>query len=203
MADIKFIFEQTDMFLATLRKYMQLRGNLSQKDLAEKTGIGAATLSRFLNQKTKDSDPQVIARLVSFLEIPLHEIIDYVAEESTSDFKRLVKFYDPEYHADKEGVEEEVEAPPKPSKSSGAENDRDFTKAKTTATINVGGRTTQMPFGERRSNDMSIREKMETLTPRQKGFLTEFLDLNKEDRDLIVDVGDTIFRYFKQARMEY
>ena len=45
--------EHLDTFLAVVRKYMQLRGNISQKDLAELTGIGVSTISRFLNQKTQ------------------------------------------------------------------------------------------------------------------------------------------------------
>lgn len=39
--------DQVEFFLGTVRKYMQLRGNLSQKDLSEITGVGVSTISRF------------------------------------------------------------------------------------------------------------------------------------------------------------
>ena len=50
---------------------------------------------------------------------------------------------------------------------------------------------------------MSIRDKLESLSPRQKAFMNDFLDLNVEGRDLVVDVGNNLFRYFKQKGMEF
>ncbi len=79
---IHFDAEYTDMFLGVVRKYMQLRGGLSQKELAEQVNIGISTMSRFLNQKTKELDPQLIASIIAKLNIPLHEVIDFVEEDS-------------------------------------------------------------------------------------------------------------------------
>ncbi|MDH4467489.1 MAG: helix-turn-helix transcriptional regulator, partial [Bacteriovoracaceae bacterium] len=81
-----------EVFLSIVRKYMQLRGGLSQKDLAEKSGVGISTLSRFVNQKTKDFDDEVVARIVAYLGIPMHEMIDFVAESDTDQFKKLVSY---------------------------------------------------------------------------------------------------------------
>ena len=50
--------------------------------------------------------------------------------------------------------------------------------------------------------EMSIREKLESLTPRQRAFMTEFLNLKLEERDLIVDVGNNLFQYFKMKGMD-
>ena len=50
--------------------------------------------------------------------------------------------------------------------------------------------------------DKSIREKLESLTPRQRAFMTEFLNLKLEERDLIVDVGNNLFQYFKMKGMD-
>ena len=99
---ISFNQDFTEMFLGVVRKYMQIRGGLSQKDLAVKVNTGISTMSRFLNQKTKEIDPQLIASIVAYLNIPLHEIIDYVAEDSTQTFKKLVAFYKGGFAADKE-----------------------------------------------------------------------------------------------------
>ena len=59
-----------------------------------------------------------------------------------------------------------------------------------------------MVFGEKEGSGgdepLTIRDKLNTLSPRQKGFLTDFLDLDMEGRDLIVDIGNSMFRYFKQ-----
>ena len=81
------------MFLGVIRKYMQVRGAMNQKDLAELTDVGVSTISRFLSQKTREMDPQLIAQIVAKLNIPIHEIIDFVEEEYTERFIRLVKFH--------------------------------------------------------------------------------------------------------------
>jgi transcriptional regulator with XRE-family HTH domain len=197
---IKFVPENTEMFLAVVRKYMQLRGSLTQKDLAEALNIGISTMSRFLNQKTKELDPQLIASIIAKLNIPLHEVIDFVDEDSTQMFKKLVSFYKEQESADTEGgVSEETD---NAIDKIGDSLDEDTTRTKTSASI----KGVKMPFGERReqsSQNLSIRDKLNSLSPRQKGFLTDFLDLDAEGRDLIVDVGNSLFRYFKQSRAEF
>lgn len=196
---ISFIPENTEMFLAVVRKYMHLRGGLTQKDLAEMLNIGISTMSRFLNQKTKELDPQLIASIIAKLNIPLHEVIDFVDEDSTQMFKKLVSFYKEEISSDTDSggpvVESDIE---KISESL----DEETTRTKTSASI----KGVKVPFGERREqseSNLSIRDKLNSLSPRQKGFLTDFLDLDMEGRDLIVDVGNSLFRYFKQSRAEF
>lgn len=197
---IKFIPENTEMFIAVVRKYMQLRGSLTQKDLAEALNIGISTMSRFLSQKTKELDPQFIASIIAKLNIPLHEVIDFVDEDSTQMFKKLVSFYKEQESADTEiGVSEETD---NAIDKIGDSLDDDTTRTKTSASI----KGVKMPFGERReqsNQNLSIRDKLNSLSPRQKGFLTDFLDLDAEGRDLIVDVGNSLFRYFKQSRAEF
>ena len=79
---------------------------------------------------------------------------------------------------------------------------------KTNATINVGGKRQHIPFGENpgtgaTKTDLTLREKLETLSPRQKTYLNDFLNLDVHDRDLIVDLGDAIFKYFRQRNIEF
>lgn len=189
---IRFTPEFLENFLAVVRKYMQLRGGLTQKDLSEMMNVGISTMSRFLNLKTSSVDEQLVANIIATLGIPLHEIIDGVEEESTETFKRLVQFYKDQKSSDQKAPEEA----PKASET-----------RRTSATINVGGRKQQMPFGETRDvgtrTETTIKEKLETLSPRQKAYLNDFLNLDVNDRDLIVDLGDTIFRYFRQRNMEF
>ncbi|MEE2670863.1 MAG: helix-turn-helix transcriptional regulator [Bdellovibrionota bacterium] len=179
---IKFNIDFIEMFLGVVRKYMQIRGGLSQKDLAEAVDAGISTMSRFLNQKTKEIDEQMIAKIVAYLNIPLHEVIDFVDEESTHTFKKLVAFYKDQFSADK------------PEEGESEETTRTTTKA------NIRG--VSMSFGEKQKN-LSVREKLDQLSPRQKGFLTDFLDLDPEGKDLIVDVGNSLFRYFKQRQINF
>lgn len=181
---IGFTPDFLDVFLAVVRKYMQIRGVGTQKDLAELTGTGISTMSRFLNLKTSTIDEQMVAKIIAALDMPLHEIIDGVEEDSTETLKKLVLFY-----------KDELKAPLEAEES----------KSSATATISVGGRKHQLPFGETgsRRSDLTIREKMETLSPRQKAYLNDFLNLDVNDRDLIVDLGETIFRYFRQRNVEF
>lgn len=182
---IRFNIKQVEMFLGVVRKYMQIRGGLSQKDLAVALDLGISTMSRFLNQKTKELDEQMIAKMVAYLNIPLHEIIDFVAEDSTQTFKKLVAFYKDQFSSDKEEEEK-----------GGSDN----ASTRTTTKANIRG--ISMSFGEKQKN-LSVREKLEQLSPRQKGFLTDFLDLDSEGKDLIVDVGNSLFRYFKQRQINF
>lgn len=197
---IKFIPENTEMFLAVVRKYMQLRGGLTQKDLAETLKIGISTMSRFLNQKTKELDPQLIASIIAKLNIPLHEVIDFVDEDSTQMFKKLVSFYKEETSSDTGSGS--INNADSDMESIGDSLDERNTRTKASASI----KGINVPFGERREqseSNLSIREKLNSLSPRQKGFLTDFLDLDAEGRDLIVDIGNSLFRYFKQSRAEF
>lgn len=191
---IRFSPDFLENFLGVVRKYMQLRGGLTQKDLSEMCGVGISTMSRFLNLKTTTVDEQLVANIIAALNIPLHEIIDGVEEDSTETFKRLVQFYKEQKSADQ--------------KPAGAEEPRPNTETrKTNATINIAGRKQQMPFGETTSSsartDLTIREKLETLSPRQKAYLNDFLNLDGNDRDLVVDLGDAVFRYFRQRNVEF
>lgn len=198
---ISFINDETDNFLATIRKYMQLRGAMTQKDLAELVNVGISTMSRFLNQKTKDLDPQLIASIVAGLNIPLHEVVDFVEEDSTTTFKKLVEFYKVNMQAD------EVTEPHENismSEDDVLEEGLETTRTKTTASVNIGGQRRNIPFGEVESGSkLSIREKLNRLSPRQKGFLTDFLDLDAEGRDLVVDVGSSLLSYFRQSRTNF
>jgi transcriptional regulator with XRE-family HTH domain len=191
---IRFSSDFLENFLAVVRKYMQLRGGLTQKDLSEMMNVGISTMSRFLNLKTSNVDEQLVANIIATLNIPLHEIIDGVEEESTETFKRLVQFY-----KDQKTTEQNVgEEPTRPIDN----------RTKTTATINVGGKKQSMSFGEATSattarGDISLREKLETLSPSQKRYIHDFLNLDVNDRDLIVDLGDAIFKYFRQRNVEF
>ena len=51
-------------------------------------------------------------------------------------------------------------------------------------------------------NEKTLKEKLESLSPRQKAFLTDFLNVSNEDRDLVVDVGNNLLSYFRQKGMK-
>jgi len=180
----EFHANKLESFLGVVRKYMQVRGNLSQKDLAEVAEVGVSTMSRFLNQKTTELSSQLIAKIVAKLNIPLHEMIDFVDESFADKFVRLVRFYKdeaggeaPDFVADK--TETFIKEPPPIIEAAlPKELAREATPEKTM--------------------DKGLREKLEKLTPRQRVFLMEFLDLDVDGRDLVVDIGNDLFRYFKQ-----
>lgn len=191
----EFRREKIEMFLGVVRKYMQVRGAMSQKDLAEQTDVGVSTMSRFLSQKSTELNPQLIAKITAKLNIPLHEMIDFVEEDFADRFIRLVKFYkdelkDSEFDPTDLGAITETttgipeqEKSPAQSVDNRTANQRKEDKVKSNA-------------------DLSIREKLESLTPRQRAFMTEFLNLKLEERDLIVDLGNNLFQYFKMKGME-
>jgi hypothetical protein len=52
-------------------------------------------------------------------------------------------------------------------------------------------------------SEVPISEKLQSLSPRQKAYLSSFLDLDMEGRDLIVDLGNSLFNYFKQKGLEF
>ena len=186
---VSFNEKYWDEFLGVTRKYMQVRGNLSQKDLSEKIAVGISTMSRFLSKKVRDIDPQLVARVVAYLNIPLHEVIDFVAEASTEEFKNLIQFYkdNPPVMGPGEASAEDREPEPAPQSS-----------GQTRSSFQPGARENQGPF-----KGTSLRDKLEQLTPRQKSYLSDFLDLDVEGKDLVVDLGNSLFRYFRQKGVEF
>lgn len=216
----QFTRENIDIFLGVVRKYMQVRGGLSQKDLAEVTETGVSTISRFLNQKTTELNPQLIAKIVAKLQIPMHEIIDFVEEDYSDRFIKLVKFYreeegGEEYRKDDDISPDEASKLRRESALSDEEDlDDELTKTlgyaggskmSAKARVKVGGKTRVMPFevdDEGPRSNKTLREKLESLSPRQKAYMTDFLDLDMEGRDLIVDIGNNLFRYFRQKGMQ-
>ncbi|MCP4912712.1 MAG: helix-turn-helix transcriptional regulator [Oligoflexia bacterium] len=201
-----------DVFLGAVRKYMQMRGGMSQKDLAEITDTGVSTMSRFLNQQTKELNPQLIANITAKLNIPLHEIIDFVEEGYTEQFVRLVKFYKGENPNAQVAQGLPAEEPPV---DDGADDDS-FAQAlgedeaasarkTTTASITSGGKTRNISFmsGGQRSGDLSVKEKMKNLTARQRAFLNDFLSLDTDGRDLVVDIGKNIISYLRQKGIDF
>jgi transcriptional regulator with XRE-family HTH domain len=207
----EFDKDKVDDFLGTIRKYMQVRGQLSQKDLAEKAEVGVSTMSRFLSQKTNELNPQFIAKIVAILDIPLHEVIDFVEEEFTDRFIRLVKFFKHEAGAETLSEEDREGAGAMPRRRAD-DFEEDITeslgtaKQSTNARVNISGKTRDIPFRAddgARNSEMSIKDKLQSLSPRQKAYMTDFLNLDMEGRDLIVDLGNNLFRYFKQKGMDF
>ncbi len=191
----EFKKDKVEMFLGVTRKYMQMRGAMSQKDLAEQTDVGVSTMSRFLSQKSTELNPQLIAKITAKLNIPLHEMIDFVEEDFADRFIRLVKFYKDEL---KDGDLEDEAGEAKGTEAiSAAEKEEAKEELKEVRTPN------QRREDKAKSNaEMSIREKLESLTPRQRAFMTEFLNMKLEERDLIVDLGNNLFQYFKMKGMD-
>ena len=190
---------KVEMFLGVTRKYMQVRGAMSQKELAEQTDVGISTMSRFLSQKSTELNPQLIAKITAKLNIPLHEMIDFVEEDFADRFIRLVKFYKDELK------EEDVDAgdlldsaPDKGTQKIENSLNRRIDDDKTVEVKMVE----EKPTTAKDRSDKSIREKLESLTPRQRAFMTEFLNLKLEERDLIVDLGNNMFHYFKMKGMD-
>ena len=193
---------KVEMFQGVTRKYMQVRGAMSQKELAEQTDVGISTMSRFLSQKSTELNPQLIAKITAKLNIPLHEMIDFVEEDFADRFIRLVKFYKDELkEEDLEASDLKDSAPDvatQKNENTTTSERRTEERREKTAEIKNEDKTTS---GKEKS-DKSIREKLESLTPRQRAFMTEFLNLKLEERDLIVDLGNNMFQYFKMKGMD-
>lgn len=208
----EFRRESIGLFLGAVRKYMEIRGGMTQKDLADHCEVGVSTMSRFLGKKTQEIDPIMVAKIVAVLEIPLYEIIDFVDESYTSKFKRMVKFFQAEAAGT---VREGAAAPPsdqtEPTRTTEQDDSLESalsselgTADKTVrAQIKVGGKTRSMPFIADSENADNLLLKVKSLSSRQKAFLSDFLDLDGEGRDLIVDLGNNLFRYFRQKGMEF
>jgi transcriptional regulator with XRE-family HTH domain len=189
----EFKKEKIEMFLGVTRKYMQVRGAMSQKDLAEQTDVGVSTMSRFLSQKSTELNPQLIAKVTAKLNIPLHEMIDFVEEDFADRFIRLVKFYKDEL---KDGDFNPFDLSEKGSNVAG---EKEIPRAEPEDTRSPNQRKEDKM---KSSAELSIREKLESLTPRQRAFMTEFLNMKLEERDLIVDLGNNLFQYFKMKGMD-
>lgn len=201
----EFRRSKVEMFLGVTRKYMQVRGAMSQKELAEQTDVGISTMSRFLSQKSTELNPQLIAKITAKLNIPLHEMIDFVEEDFADRFIRLVKFYKDELNEDEVAPEEITDSAPDVA----TQKNENATKTTTERRLTAEERreeTREIIKEEKTSSkdraDKSIREKLESLTPRQRAFMTEFLNLKLEERDLIVDLGNNMFQYFKMKGMD-
>jgi transcriptional regulator with XRE-family HTH domain len=180
-------------FLGVTRKYMQVRGAMSQKDLAEQTDVGISTMSRFLSQKSTELNPQLIAKITAKLNIPLHEMIDFVEEDFADRFIRLVKFYKDELKEEDLEVSELANTTPDPLKEKIEAEENELKQRREEDKVKAAAKN---------NTDKSIREKLESLTPRQRAFMTEFLNLKLEERDLIVDLGNNMFQYFKMKGMD-
>ncbi|MDD0854401.1 hypothetical protein HBN50_14915 [Halobacteriovorax sp. GB3] len=195
-------------FLATVVKYMRLRGVATQKQLAELTDTGVSTMSRFMSMKVGDLDEHLIAKIVAKLQIPTMEIVDFVEEDYTDQFLRLVRLYRDEPLSPAEEAQSAQRSEPQ---SLGTERTFDEAVSETlsvgggkrnaNANVKIGGKSGTIPFradeGGRSSGD-TIQRKLQELTPRQKAYMTDFLHLDMEGRDLIVDLGNELFRYFRQ-----
>lgn len=228
----QFRKEKVDLFLGVVRKYMQVRGPLSQKELAELTEVGVSTMSRFLTQKTTELNPQLIAKIVAKLAIPLHEMIDFVEEDYADRFIRLVKFFknedkdllmapdeelpaEPNDTEDEDGAEEEITSTQVPTPTAGEQETFEdqlvgalgMAKKKVTANVSVGANPNRRamhfePDQEAKNSELSLKEKLEALTPRQKAYMSDFLSLDMEGRDLMVDFGNAFFRYMRIKGMD-
>jgi transcriptional regulator with XRE-family HTH domain len=199
---MNFNKDQIDYFLSVVRKYMSLRGGLSQKDLAERIQVGISTLSRFLNQKTKDIDEQIVARIVADLAIPMHEVIEFVEEADTDTFKKLVSFF-------KEQANKQAAAPlfpDDPSQPVGGE-------ASHSQTGDRGGIFTKQDqhrstvFHEVHDSRLKqleeFRDRIQKLSPRQRAYMSDFLELEPEGREMVVEVSEVVIRYFKSRKMNF
>ncbi|MBC7715081.1 MAG: helix-turn-helix domain-containing protein [Rhizobacter sp.] len=200
----EFKKNKVEMFLGVTRKYMQVRGAMSQKELAEQTDVGISTMSRFLSQKSTELNPQLIAKITAKLNIPLHEMIDFVEEDFADRFIRLVKFYKDELKEEDIDANDLKDSAPDAAttKNENTTTERRVVEERRDKTEEIKVVEEAKPTTAKDRSDKSIREKLESLTPRQRAFMTEFLNLKLEERDLIVDLGNNMFHYFKMKGMD-
>ena len=176
----QFKKDNIDIFLGVVRKYMQVRGSLSQKDLAETTEVGVSTISRFLNQKTSELNPQLIGKIVAKLQIPMHEIIDFVDEAYTDRFIKLVKFYredetEGEYRKDDAISPDEADKLRREAALTAEEEDIDEladtlgyaggSQTKARANINIGGKRRTLAFEpdhDGPNSNATLRDKLQS-----------------------------------------
>ncbi len=89
----KFDKDKLQDFLAVCSKYMKLRDISTQKQLADEIAVGVSTMSRFMSMKITDIDEVLVAKIVAKLAIPPMEIADFVEEDFTDQFLRLVRAF--------------------------------------------------------------------------------------------------------------
>ena len=198
----EFKRSKVEMFLGVTRKYMQVRGAMSQKELAEQTDVGISTMSRFLSQKSTELNPQLIAKITAKLNIPLHEMIDFVEEDFADRFMRLVKFYKDELNEDDMDANELSDSAPDVGTQKNVNDSPERRLSQKERRDEAREILKEEKAASKDRSDKSIREKLESLTPRQRAFMTEFLNLKLEERDLIVDLGNNMFQYFKMKGMD-
>jgi len=192
-----------DDFLGVVRKYMQIRGPMTQRELAQATDTGVSTMSRFLNQQTQELNPNLIANITAKLDIPLQEFIDFVEESYETEFRRLVKFYKGEdvtqtsQRIDRRRVDDsQVEGAPENLRAGGS-------AIRAQANLRVGRNSTKLVFEPEGDTDDVIKQKIKNLSLKQQGFLNEFLNLDSDGRDLVADVGRNIIGYLKQKGIDF
>lgn len=202
----QFHKEKLPLFLGAVRKYMEIRGPMTQRELAEATNTGVSTMSRFLNQQTQELNPQLIANIIAKLNIPPMEIIDFVDEVYSDEFLRLIKFYkgeDPDFNRTQTS-----QHPPQPEADSGSMDD-DQEQEELAKALNEGGSqrnaTAQIKVGNKKTTlsyvaegQGPLKEKIKNLSLHQKGFLSGFLNLDNDGRDLVANVGNEIINHLKQ-----
>lgn len=211
----KFDKDKLQDFLAVCSKYMKLRDISTQKQLADEIAVGVSTMSRFMSMKITDIDEVLVAKIVAKLAIPPMEIADFVEEDFTDQFLRLVRAFreTPASTPLETGVEK-----PQPERAQGGYKSSIGTESEfdeaviaslgvggsgkvANANVNIGGKRATVPFRSDeggRSSSENIQQRLAELTPRQKAYMTDFLHLDIEGRDLIVDLGNELFRYFRQ-----
>ena len=201
----QFHKDKISLFLGAVRKYMEIRGPMTQRELAEATDTGVSTMSRFLNQQTQELNPNLIAKITATLNIPPMEIIDFVEEDYSPEFLRLVRFYKGE---DAGSTQTSVSAPSFPTEEVEGEEDQiaealegGGSKVNTSAKVRVGNKTTQLNYVA--EGDGQLRDKLKRLSLKQKGFLNGFLNLDSDGRDLVADVGEKIITYLKQKGIDF
>lgn len=204
----QFHKEKLPEFLGAVRKYMEIRGPMTQRELAEATNTGVSTMSRFLNQQTQELNPQLIANIIAKLSIPAMEIIDFVDENYSDEFLRLIKFYKGE-DADLTKTQTSQNIP----KSDEGSMDDDQEQEELAKALNEGGsqRTTsaQISVGNKKTTlnyvsegQAPLKEKIKNLSLHQKGFLSGFLNLDNDGRDLVANVGNEIINHLKQKGLD-
>ncbi len=140
------------------------------------------------------------------LDIPLHEIIDFVEESYSDKFIRLVKFYKDDQAVGSESEEDLLSEGPAGDEFIDGFSSLGTAQKSATARVSAGGgktRTLQFDSDDTAPNSSkSIREKLESLSPRQKAYLSDFLNLDMEGRDLMVDLGNALVRFIRQKGMD-
>lgn len=212
----KFDKDKLQDFLAVCSKYMKLRDISTQKQLADEIAVGVSTMSRFMSMKITDIDEVLVAKIVAKLAIPPMEIADFVEEDFTDQFLRLVRAFreTPGSQATSSTTQESAQAErPQGGYRTSIGTESEFDEAvisslgvggsgkAANANVNIGGKRATVPFRSDeggRSSSENIQQRLAELTPRQKAYMTDFLHLDIEGRDLIVDLGNELFRYFRQ-----